>query len=72
MPENCPPNTLVARLLSTDPDLPPNTQHYTFSISGGRNSKLFSINPSSGELRSLSRLDRESGVISPRLKVEAS
>ena len=72
MPENCPPTTLVVRLLSTDPDLPPNTQHYTFSISGGRDSKLFSIDPSSGELRSLSRLDRESGVISPRLQVEVT
>ena len=62
VPENGPPNTLVVRLLSTDPDLPPTTQHYTFSISGGRNSKLFSITPSSGELRSLSRLDTDSGV----------
>ena len=70
--ENSPPNTLVARLLPTDPDLPPNTQPFTFSISGGRDSKLFSIDPSSGELRSLSRLDRESGVISPRLQVEVT
>ena len=33
--ENSPPNTLVARLLPTDPDLPPNTGPFSFSISGG-------------------------------------
>ena len=46
--ENSPTNTLKVRLLPTDPDLPPHTQPFTSSISGGRDSKLFSIDPSSG------------------------
>ena len=46
--ENSLPNTLEVRLLPTDPDLPPHTQPFTFSISGVRESKLFSIDPSSG------------------------
>ena len=61
--ENSPPNTLVARLLPTDPDLPPNTGPFTFSISGGR------------ELRSLARLDRESPEVtaaSSELQVEVT
>ena len=68
--ENSPPNTLVARLLPTDPDLPPNTAPFTFSISGGRDSQLFSIDQSSGELRSLVRLDRE--AVTPSLQVEVT
>ena len=68
--ENSPPNTLVARLLPTDPDLPPHTGPFTFTISGGRDSQLFSIDRNSGELRSLVSLDRE--AVSPSLQVEVT
>ena len=60
----------MTRLLPTDPDLAPNTGPFTFTISGGRDMELFSVDRTTGELRSLVSLDRE--AVSPSLEVEVT
>ena len=65
--ENSPANTLVARLLPTDKDLPPNTGPFRFYISGeSEDGDKFSVDERTGELRSRVSVDREE---TPTLKI---
>ena len=59
--ENSPRNTLVARILPTDSDLPPNTGPFKFYISDhSENGDFFDIDENTGEIRSrVSNIDRE-------------
>jgi len=57
--ENSPKNTLVAKLQPIDNDLPPNGGPFKFSLSGGEHRDLFTIEEETGNIRSLTSIDRE-------------
>lgn len=57
--ENSPPNSFVAQLTASDPDLPPNAGPFKYFLLPGSYSSLLSLDPESGILRTKTTLDRE-------------
>lgn len=71
--ENEPAMTSVMTLSASDPDLPPNTQPFTYQIVGGEHREFFSVNANTGEVKTTRSIDRETTpVLNFRIEVEDS
>ncbi len=57
--ENSPPNSFIAQLTATDPDLPPNAGPFKFYLLPGGRADTLSLNPDTGVLRNKVSFDRE-------------
>ena len=71
--ENEPAMTSVMTLSASDPDLPPNTQPFTYHIVGGEHREFFTVDANTGEVKTTRSIDRETTpVLNFRIEVEDS
>ena len=73
VPENEPAMTSVMTLSASDPDLPPNTEPFTYQVIGGEHREFFSVNSKTGEVKTTRSIDRETTpILNFRIEVEDS